>query len=214
MRYAETILVRKLFRCGKSSFVSRNRRKRFTCMRLIVPSLLICLMCTLQGCNWPATPPAPSPTPNPRPQVTSRLKISVENGSGVTNVKVSSIWTVGDIGCAPINRISGAAIVKQIVTDEKVEKVGSQYVATIADDRFLLDECKWLGGAYEISFMHDDYVLSSTGVGPNEFDASGRLELTCTPPPDNPPTCFLRNKEAFLRSHFHGVFNATLEKVK
>jgi hypothetical protein len=176
-------------------------------------SLLICAVSVLSSCANPPAP-APSPTPNPHPQKTSQLKISVQDGSGVNKVEVNSILTVGNIGCAPIHPVSGAAIVKQVEAKEKVEKVGSYYVAIIVDDRFIPDKCKWLGGAYGISFMHDNHVLSSTGAGPNKFDGYGKLELTCTPPPDDLPTCFLRNKELFLRSHFHGVFNATLELMK
>lgn len=193
------------------------RKRAFTrsaSWRWLMPPLSVCMTCALQACSWPASPPAPSPTPNPHPQKTSQLKISVQDGAGVNNVEVESLWTVGNIGCAPIHPVSGAAIVKQVEVKEKVEKVGSYYVATIVDDRFLPDKCKWLGGAYGIRFMHDNHVLSSTGAGPNEFDGSGKLELTCTPPPDDPPTCFLRNKELFLRSHFQGVFNATVELVK
>jgi len=182
--------------------------------RWLTSSLLIVMACALQGCgNWPASPPAPSPTPNPHPQKTSHLKISVQDGSGVNNVEVNSVWTVGNIGCAPIHPVSGAAIVKQVEVQEKVEKVGSYYLATVVDDRFLPDKCRWLGGAYEMHFMHDDHLLSVTGAGPNQFDASGKLELTCTPPP-SVPVCDIRAREAFDRSHFHGVFNVTLELMK
>lgn len=175
-------------------------------------SLLICAVSVLSSCANPPAP-APTPTPNPHPQKTSQLKISVQDGSGVNNVEVESIWTVGNIGCAPIHPVSGAAIVKQVEVKEKVEKVGSYYVATIVDDRFLPDKCRWLGGAYGIRFMHDNHVLSGTGAGPNEFDSSGKLELTCIPPP-HIALCELRAKEAFDRSHFKGVFNATVELVK
>jgi len=137
----------------------------------------------------------------------------VQDGSGVNNVEVNSIWTVGNIGCAPIQPISGAAIVKQVEAKEKVEKVGSDYLATIVDDRFLPDKCRWLGGAYEVRLMHDNQLLSVTGGGPSQFDASGKLELTCTPPP-SVPVCDMRAREAFDRSHFNGVFNVTLELMK
>jgi hypothetical protein len=188
---------------------------RIVARRWLMLSLFIVMACVLQGCgNWPASPPAPSPTLNPHPQKTSHLKISVQDGSNVNIVEVVTLWTVGDIGCTPRNPVSGAAMVKQINVAEHVEKVGSDYVATIVDDRFLPDKCRWRGGAYGIRFMHDNFVLSSTGAGPNQFDASGQLELTCTVPPDDPPTCFLRNKEVFLRSHFRGVFNVNMELKK
>jgi hypothetical protein len=181
-------------------------------------SMLLLLLCMaageLQGCNWPATPPAPSPTPNPHPQAIYHLKISVQDGSGVNNVEVKSLWTVGNIGCAPLNPISGAAMVKQVDVNEKVEKVGPKYIATIIKDRFLPDKCRWSSDGWEIRFMHNDYILSTDGSGLNEFDTSEKLELTCIPPPDTPPLCGLRSSESFDRSHFSGVFNATLEMVK
>lgn len=214
MPHTQKTLARKLSTSRMLNFVVRNKRRHFSWIRRIVSPLLISLLCTSQGCSWPATPVAPSPTQNPHPHKTSQLKISVQEGSGVDDVVVRSIWTIGNIGCAPIHPISGAAIVKQVEANEKVDKFGSSYVATIVDDRFLHDKCNWLDGAYEINFIHNNQVLSVTGAGPNEFDASGKLELTCTPPPDKPPTCFMRNKETFLRSHFHGIFNVTLEKVK
>jgi len=194
-------------------FCSKGLYTRGASWRSLIRWLLISMTCALQGCHWPASPPAPSPTPNPHPHQTSHLKISVQEGSEVNNVEVSSIWTVGNIGCAPIDPISGAAMVKQIEVKEKVEKFGSDYIATVVDDRFLPDKCRWLGGAYEIHFMHDNQLLTVTGAGPNEFDASGKLELTCSPsPPD--PECDMRAREVFDRSHFHNVFNVTLELMK
>lgn len=181
--------------------------------RWLMPSLLIGLACALPACSWNAPPPAPSPTPNPHPQQTSHLKISVQDGSGVNNVEVNSIWTVGNIGCAPIQAWSGAAIVKQVEVKEKVEKTGSDYLATIVDDRFLPGKCRWTGGAYEVHLMHDNHLISVTGGGPNQFDTSGKLELTCRPP-SGLSVCDLRSREAFDRTHFHGVFNVTLELMK
>ncbi len=181
-----------------------------------MPSLFIVMACALQGCDFgpaPAPAPAPSPTPNPHPQKTSQLKISVQDGSDVNDVEVKSIWTVGNIGCAPIQPISGAAIVKQVAVKEEVEHVGSYYIATIVDDRFLPNKCRWLGGAYGIRLMRDNHLLAKTGAGPNDFDASGKLELTCIPPPGL-SVCTSRAREAFDRIHFHGVFNVTLELMK
>jgi hypothetical protein len=146
--------------------------------------------------------------------VASHLKISVEDGSGVNNVEVKSLWTVGDIGCSPKHPISGAAIVKQLDENERVEKVGPEYIAEIIEDRFFPGKCKWSVGGWEIRFMHNSHVLSVGGASSNEFDATGKLELTCIPPPDTPPLCGLRSDESFDKSHFKGVFNATLERVK
>ncbi|WEN14037.1 hypothetical protein PY254_12410 [Rhodanobacter sp. AS-Z3] len=175
--------------------------------------LLACALVVLYGCANPPAPAAPSPTTNPHPRKTSQLKISVQDGAGINNVEVESIWTVGDIGCAPTHPISGAAIVKQVVTDEKVDKFGSQYIATIIDDRFLPGKCKWRGRAYEVRFMDNEQLLIQTGAGPADFDASGKLELTCIPPP-HIGICELRAKEVFDRNHFQGVFDATLEVEK
>lgn len=179
----------------------------------LMPWLLISMACALQGCHWPAPPPAPSPTLNPHPQKTSQLKISVQDGSGVNNVEVKTIWAVGNIGCAPIHPISGAAIVKQVVVNEKVKWTGSHYVATIIDDRFLPGKCGWVGDTYQVIFRHDDRLLADGGGGPSNFGGDGRIELTCIPPP-HIPLCELRSKEGFDRSHFQGVFNATLEITK
>ncbi len=165
----------------------------------------------LNGCDNTSLQ-APEPIPNSNPRATSTLKISVEEGSGVDNVEVRSIWVVGNIGCAPVHPVSGAAIVKQIEVEETVKKIGSYYVATIISDRFLEDKCRWLGGAYEIHFMHGATLMASTGVGPKSFDSAGKMELTCIPPPDI-PICELRKKEAFDRAHFAGVFNATVERM-
>jgi hypothetical protein len=182
--------------------------------RWLTLSLLICVAFALPGCEWPATPPAPSPTPNPHPKTTYQLKISVQDGSGVNNVEVKSIWAVGNIGCLPIHPVSGATIQKQVEVNEKVEKVGSDYVATIIKDRFLFDKCKWYSDGWGLRFMHNNYLLARGVSGPNEFDAAGKLELTCIPPPDTPPLCGLRSNESFDRIHFKGVFNATLEIMK
>lgn len=146
--------------------------------------------------------------------MTSHLKISVEDGSEVDNVEVKSLWTVGNIGCAPIHPVSGAAIVKQVEVLERVEKVGSEYIATIVNDRFVRDQCNWLLGGVQVQFMHNTEVYSVVGATPGEFDSTGKLELTCIPPPGKPSLCGLRSRESFFRSHFKGVFNATLETVK
>jgi len=183
-------------------------------LRPIAQFALLGLMCTLQGCEWPATPSAPSPTANPNPKVTSHLKISVQEDTEVNKVEVTSLWTVGNIGCAPIHPVSGAAVVKQVDVAEKVEKVGAEYIATIVEDRFADDPCHWLLGGWQVRFMHNDEVRSVGGAVPSEFHSTGKLELTCIPPPYKPPLCGRRSNEAFDRSHFSGVFNATLEKTE
>lgn len=170
---------------------------------------------SLGGCG--PEPQAPSPTPNPRPHEFTRLKITVEPGSGVTGVKVESLWTVGNIGCAP-NRgwPSGASITKQVDTPERVDKIGTdEWIATVVDDRFLPDKCRWDGGGYGIDFMHDSVVLSSTGVGKNELEQTDVLKLTCVLKGPNAmaPVCSMRDLEATLRAHHLQTFNATVEIV-
>lgn len=100
----------------------------------------------LSGCG--PEPQAPSPTVNPHPHEFTKLKITVEPGSGVTGVKVESLWTVGNISCAPHESWpSGASITKQVNTPEKVDKTGAdEWIATVVDDRFLPDKCQWRGG--------------------------------------------------------------------
>jgi len=193
-----TLVLRQIIRHGAS---------------LRAPFLFLLVICSVQGCSQSETPVAPFPVPNPRPSITSRLGISVQDGSGVNSVKVRSIWIIGNIGCAPIHPISGAAITRQVAVDEKVEKMGSGYMATIIDDRFLPGKCDWQRGGYQVLFMRDSQVLANTGASDAELDASGKLELTCIPPP-HIPLCDLRSKEVFDRSHFKNVFNATLEAIK
>jgi len=194
--------------------LDNNERERLSWIRRTVLPPLACLACILQGCSWPATPSAPDPTPNPHPRVTSHLRITVQEGSDVNNVEVKSLWNVGNIGCAPTHPISGAAMVKQVNVNERVEKVGSKYVATIVDDRFITDKCKWFIGGWEVRFMHNNIFLAAGGASLNELNSTNELELTCTPKPATYPICDLRNNESFDRSHFKGVFNATLETTK
>lgn len=180
---------------------------------LRTPFLFLLAICSVQGCGQSVIPVAPFPVPNPHPSFTSRLSVSVQDGSGVNGVKVRSIWIIGNIGCAPIHPISGAAITRQVVVDEKIEKMGSGYMATIINDRFLPGKCDWQRGGYQVLFMRDSQVLANTGASNAELDASGKLDLTCMPPPQI-PLCDLRSNEAFDRAHFKNVFNATLETVK
>lgn len=215
MQNAQKILACKTIARRSLVFAGRNRRRYALWARWFSSSLLICLMCTLQSCDFqPQVPPAPRPTPNPNPRATYHLKIWVQDGSGVNNVEVKSTWDVGNIGCLPINPVSGATIQKQLEANEKVEKIGSEYVATIVEDRFLPDKCKWSIGGWGVWFLHNKSVLSFDASGANEFKVPKKLELTCIPPPDTPPLCGLRKNESFDRAHFEGVFNATLEIIK
>lgn len=156
---------------------------------------------------------APSPTVNPHAHTYSYLKIAVQPGSGVDRVEVYTTWVIGNLGCAPRRPVSGATIQKQVDTEENVEKADGHYLATILADRFLPGKCRWIGDGYGIRFMHDDTLLASAGAGPGNFKGSHIIKLTCVPPPDF-PHCFPRDKELFLRTHFKGVFNATVEIVK
>lgn len=179
------------------------------------PSLIgVALMVSLLGGCGPE-PQAPSPTPNPHPHEFTRLKVTVEPGSGVTGVKVDSLWNVGNIGCAPHEGWpSGASITKQVNTPERVDKIGpGEWVATVVDDRFLSDKCDWHGGGYWIRFMQGDVVLSSSGTGKNDIEQAGLLKLTCTfnEPHGWPGGCFNRDLEAMLKARHAQIFNATAE---
>lgn len=180
------------------------------------PSLIgMALMVLLLGGCGPE-PQAPSPTPNPHPHEFTRLKITVEPGSGVTGVKVESLWTVGNIGCAPHEGWpSGASITKQVNIPERVDNTGAdEWTATVVDDRFLPDKCQWYAGGYGIRFMHNDVVLASDGSAKNAIEEAGALKLTCETDMhlNFPPMCLLRDQEAFLRARYP-VFNATVEIV-
>src|SRR6185437_816285 len=176
----------------------------------------------LGGCG--PEPQAPSPTINPHPHEFTKLKITVEPGSGVTGIKVDSLWNVGNIGCAPHEGWpSGASITKQVNTPEKVDKTGvDEWAATVIDDRFLPDKCQWHGGGYWIRFMHDNIVLSNGGADPRDFETSNVLKLTCEAQvivPPAPPVCtvrdiFVRDMEQRFKARHYKVFNATAEIVK
>ena len=189
-----------------------------------LPSLLgVALVVLLLGGCGPE-PQAPSPTANPHPHEFTKLKIRVESGSGVTGVKVESLWNVGNIGCAPHQSWpSGASITKQVNTPEKVNKTGpDEWIATVVDDRFLPDKCEWRGGGYDIRFMRDNTVLSYGGAGSKDFAASNVLKLTCEAQvivPPAPPVCtvrdiFVRDMEQRFKDHHYKVFNTTLEIMK
>jgi len=172
-------------------------------------ALAIPLLC---GCGH--EPKAPEPTANSHPHEITKLKISVEPGSGVTGVRVETLWTVGDLSCAPhMGWPSGASITRQVNVLEKVEKLdANDYVATIVDDRFAQDNCRWRIGGYAVNYMHDHTILGLGGGGLYDYEKSNPLKLTCVPR-DNPPVCWPRSREAFFRSRFKGVFNVT-EEIK
>jgi hypothetical protein len=174
------------------------------------------LLCSwLVGCHsdayWNAQ--APSPTVNSNAHTYSHLKITAEPDSGVDRVEVSTGWVIGNLGCAPRRWPSGSTIWRQIDVKEQVKKVDGYYLATVLDDRFLPGKCRWIGNSYGIRFMHGSTLLASTGAGPGNFNGSNVIKLTCMPPPHF-PTCDLRDRESFDRSHFKGVFNAAVEIVK
>jgi len=199
---------------SSTTSLDHNECERLSWIRRTVLPPVACLVCILQGCSWPATPPAPDPTPNPHPRVTSHLRITVQEGSDVNNVEVLSLWNVGNIGCAPTHPISGAAMVKQVNVNERVEKIGSEYIATIVDDRFVTDKCKWFIGGWEIRFMHNNKILSVGGAGLNELNSMGELEETCVPTPAKFPICGPKSNESFYKSHYNGVFNYTMKVAK
>jgi hypothetical protein len=144
------------------------------------------------------------------------LKISVEKGAGVNRVEVESNWVVSDLSCAPVVWPSGSTKIKQVDVPEKVEKVGGDYIATLVMDRFLPDQCHWVGGGYEIKFYRDKSLLAATAGSIGSLNEKGGVfEGVCVPPPDDPPPCFSRDEkhDLFVRSHFKGVFNETEELV-
>lgn len=190
--------------------------------RLTILACVGLLVSPLGGCG--PEPQPPSPTVNPHPHEFTKLKITVEPGSGVTGVKVESLWTVGNIGCAPHEGWpSGASITKQVNTPEKVEQVGAnEWIATVIDDRFLPDKCRWIDGAYNINFMNGNTILSYGGADQRNFTVSNVLNLTCEAQaivPPAPPICtvttiFVRNMERNFKDHHYKVFTATVEIVK
>ncbi len=174
--------------------------------------LLFGFACTLQGCS---DPPAPTPTPNPHPTQILKLKISVEKGSDVNRVEVQSLWVVSNLGCAPVIWPAGNTRVKQVQVAEHVEKIGDSYVVTIFRDRFLLDKCRWVGGAAGIRFFNGDQPLSSVGVNDEVLSGKRTLEMTClTKPFVEVGTCGLREEESFYKSEDKHAFNITVELMK
>src|SRR6185312_8102866 len=147
---------------ASASAATSSCKKGRPLMPLVGKSLCLALLlgavCALQGCETDNRP-APTPTPNPHPQKTLKLLITVEP-SLVDRVEVSTQWVVTNLGCAPVQPISGAARVKQVDVKEHVEKMGDNYMATIIVDRFLPDSCHWSGGGAGIRFFHGNYWLA------------------------------------------------------
>lgn len=199
----------------KGLFRTRGRIEGARWLAYIAIASVTALALLLAGCG--PEPKAPSPTRNPHPHEFTKLKITVGPESGVTDVKVESLWNVGNIGCAPHESWpSGASITKQVNTPEKVKRIGTdEWVATVVDDRFLPDRCQWYAGGYSVRFMHDAVVLASDGSAKKAIEEAGVLKLTCETDTHLHflPMCLLRDQEAFLRARYP-VFNATLEIVK
>lgn len=176
---------------------------------LQLPTLTL-LIVLLSGCENSGKK-APEPVINKEAHRTSEMKISVAEGSGVTRVEVYSTWTIHNMWCAPTRYPSGSFITKDIEVKERVEKESDyEYIAAINVDRFIQDNCKWGIGGYDVKFMRDHALLATGAIGLIAFKKSNTLELTSVSE-DKPPICWSRSREAFLRSHFDGVFNVTLE---
>ena len=175
-------------------------------------SILACAMSALSGC---ANPPAPSPTPNPHPQQTVKVKITVEKGSEVNRVEVTSQWVVSDLACAPVIWPAGNTRVKQVTVQEQVKKLGNDYVATIIMDRFLADKCHWINGGPNITYFHDNHRLSVEGLNDGVLHGKKIKDVTClTNPFVIAGTCGLRDEESFYKSEDKNAFNATAELMK
>ena len=164
------------------------------------------------GCD---SKPAPSPTPNPHSHITKELRITVEK-SEVNRIEVDAIWFVGNLGCAPISLPAGNERVKQVVTSEAVDKDGDIYIAKIAMDRFLPDNCHWDTDVVQIRFFKDDYLVSRTAISAPVLRGNRAERLTClTMHRIRLADCGLRDsKEKFYKSEDEDAFNATVELVK
>ncbi|WP_250627148.1 hypothetical protein [Pinirhizobacter soli] len=158
--------------------------------------------------------PAPSPILNPNSQITKNLRITVEK-SEVNRVEVDAIWSVGNLGCAPISLPAGNERVKQVVTSEEVDKEGDSYIAKIAMDRFLPDPCRWNTGVVQVKFYRDGYLVSRTGVNGDVLSGERVDRLTCLTMPIDVAYCGQKASiEKFYKSEDKNAFNATVELVK
>ncbi len=175
-----------------------------------MPLLTVAL--ALYGC----TPPVPpSPTPNAHPHRNLKLKITVENNSQVNRVEVLTSWVVTNLSCAPISYPAGNRVIKQVDVPEHVQKAGDTYVATLVEDRFLPDKCRWAGGGATVRFLHNDYLLSVDAVNDDVTRGERIDEGTClTRPFIEAGPCGLRDEESFYKSEDKHAFNATVELMK
>jgi hypothetical protein len=115
----------------------------------------------------------------------------------------------------PVIWPAGNTRVKQVEVLEHVEKIGDSYIATIVQDRFLPDKCRWMGGAADIRFFNGDYRLSSVGVNDDVSNGKRILEMTClTKLLDGEGACGLRDKESFYKSEDKHAFNITVSAMK
>jgi hypothetical protein len=174
--------------------------------------MLIAFVWALQGCTSPVPP---SPTPNPHPHRTLKLKITVEKNSEVNRVEVLTSWVVTNLGCAPIGYPAGNRVIKQVDVPEQVEKIGDTYVATLVEDRFLPDKCRWAGGGAVVNFFDDNHFLSVDGVNDDVTRGERIDEKTClTRPFVESGACGMRDHETFYKSEDRHAFNATVELMK
>ena len=159
--------------------------------------------------------PAPSPIPNLNSHITKELRIALEK-SEVNRIEVYAIWSVRNLGCAPISRPAGNVRVKQVTTSEQVDKEGNNYIAKIAMDRFLPDACHWSADGVQVKFYRDDYLVSSTGINADVLRGDRSDRLTClTMPRIVQADCGQRaSEEKYYKSEDENAFNATVELVK
>jgi hypothetical protein len=175
-------------------------------------SLLFFILSVLSGCS---NSPAPSPTPNPHPQHAVKLKITVEKGSKVNRVEVTSQWVVSHLACAPVIWPAGNTRIKQVTVQEQVKKVDDVYIAAIIMDRFLNDKCHWINSGPNITYFHNNHRLSVEGLNDGVLHRRKVKDVTClTNPFVNAGTCGLRDEESFYKSEDKNAFNATVELLK
>jgi hypothetical protein len=178
--------------------------------RLHVLAFAVLVTTGICGCD---SRPAPSPTLNPNSHITKNLRITVEK-SEVNRVEVDAIWSVGNLGCAPISLPAGNERVKQVVTSEEVDKDGDSYIAKIAMDRFLPDNCHWNTGVVQVKFYRDGYLVSSTGVNGDVLRGDRIDVLTCLTMPSVAYCGQRASQEKFYKSEDKNAFNATVELAK
>ncbi|WP_250625614.1 hypothetical protein [Pinirhizobacter soli] len=134
----------------------------------------------------------------------------------MNRIEVNAIWSVGNLACAPISLPAGNERIKQVVTSERVDKEGDNYIARIAMDRFLQDDCHWNNDVVQIKFYRDNYLVSSTGENTDVVRGDRIDRLTClTTPRFEVSGCGQRDsEEKFYKGEDKNAFNATVELVK